>query len=46
MSLVPLAVVAAALLLVAIVYISVRSQPDLSDEGGLGTQPTPVETGT
>ena len=45
-SLVPIAVVVLALVVIAAIYISVRNQPNYSEEGDLGDQPAPVETST
>lgn len=46
LSLVPIAVVVGALILAAVLYISLRSQPNYQEEGDLGDQPAPVETST
>ena len=43
---VPIVMVVLAVIVVAALYISVRSQPNYTDEGELGDQPAPVETST
>ena len=45
-SMLPLAIVALALIVGVVLYISLRNQPNYQEEGDLGDEPAPVETST